>query len=234
MCGPLTPAARFSVMGTGTMTHDQSETVDELSLRAHRICIGALGLTLPVLVWLVNGLRPTPPLERWRPLSAISEYYYTGASGLFAGVLMALALFLLTYRAYKQTRVDAIVGSIGGCGALVVALFPCTPPNCALELPWWSPGIGNLHYAGATVMFSSFMVFSIWLFTKSAAPEWRQRPLSKRRRDVFSIACGVVIGVSMIVAWCMRHGSIFWPETSAIIAFALSWLVKAWGSAQPS
>jgi len=207
---------------------------DELSLRAHRIWIGVLGFSLPFVLPAVDALRPTPLLTPWRLLGAISEYYYTGASGVFAGVLVALGLFLITYRGYKDTRIDRGVGLAGGCAALVVAWFPCAPPSKELRLHWWSCGIGKLHYVAASALFFALMVFSIFLFTKSSIPQWRRRPREKKRRDIFSVGCGVVIGLSMLAALLIHPGPIFVPESTAIVAFASSWLVKACGSARGS
>jgi hypothetical protein len=85
---------------------------DDLSQRAHRRVIGVLGLVLPALLYLLAGMRPTDGLPRWDSLNSISAYYYTGAVGVFVGVLFALSLFLFTYRGYKGVKVDRIVGAM--------------------------------------------------------------------------------------------------------------------------
>jgi hypothetical protein len=47
---------------------------DDLSSHAHRQLIGSLGLSLPLLLWLIAAWRPTAPLPRWRPLDSVSDY----------------------------------------------------------------------------------------------------------------------------------------------------------------
>ncbi len=68
----------------------------DLSARAHRLLIGFLGLLLPVLLYVLAGLRSTTGLTSWRLLDSVSAYYYTGAIGVFIGVLQ--------YRKLGQTR----------------------------------------------------------------------------------------------------------------------------------
>jgi hypothetical protein len=82
----------------------------------HRQFIGYLGLALPVLLWLIAGLRPTVGLPRWELLSSISAYYYTGAVAALVGTLIALAVFLFTYRGYNnkyhlRDRLAAIIAA---------------------------------------------------------------------------------------------------------------------------
>ena len=94
---------------------------DQLSLQMHRRIIGTVGLMLPALVYLWAGVRPTAGLPRWKLLWSVSSYYYTGASGVFVGLLFALSLFLFSYRGYRGVWADRIVGCTGGLAALVVA-----------------------------------------------------------------------------------------------------------------
>ena len=68
---------------------------DDLSGRAHRQVIGYLGLALPILLVQAERLRPNAPADQWTG-DSISAYYWTGAVALFAGLLAALSLFLLT------------------------------------------------------------------------------------------------------------------------------------------
>lgn len=199
----------------------------DFSQRNHRRLIGALGLVLPVLLYLVAGLRPTAPLERWRLLESVSAYYYTGAVAIFIGVLFALSLFLFTYPGYKGVLADRVVGALGGIGALGVALFPTAAPGSLLEPPWWNGTLRVVHYLSATTLFISFILFAIWLFRKSELPPAR-RPPDKRRRDAVCLACGIVMIGAVLWAGSsyFTQAPIFVPESIAIIAFAISWLVK--------
>lgn len=199
-----------------------------LSQKAHRQLIGLLGLLLPVLLYLLAGLRPSAGVPPWHLLPSVSAYYYTGAVGVFVGVLFALALFLLTYPGYEGFVADRLVGSLGGAAALGVALFPTAAPVGLSEPSWWSPTLRVVHYVSAVLLFSAFILFAVWLFRKSDIPKRENRPLNKRRRDDACLACGIImIGCVLWAASAMfTKGPIFWPESIAIVAFAVSWLVK--------
>jgi hypothetical protein len=206
---------------------------DLLSLKAHRRIIGTLGLLLPVLVYLMAGVRPTTGLPPWKLLTSVSAYYYTGAVGVFVGVLFALSLFLFSYKGYKGAWADRIVGKVGAVAAAIVALFPTGAPNDRLVLAWWSEGTGVIHYLAAVVLFATFILFSLWLFRRSEKANPRDRAPDKRARDAAFLICGVVMIICVAWAGIAKSvgGAIFWPESFAIGAFALSWLVK--GEAPP-
>ena len=204
----------------------------DLSVRAHRQLIGYLGLLLPILLVLLAGLRPTAGLRAWKLLASVSAYYYTGAVGVFIGVLFALSLFLLSYRGYEGEWVDRLLGKIAGIAALGVPLFPTEPPLESLTPSWWIPAMLKLHLISATVLFVSFILFALWLFRKSRIARFRDRPKEKRTRDTICFFCGIAMILSMVWAGIssILRAPIFWPETIAIEAFAISWLTK--GEAQ--
>ena len=206
----------------------QGHVPRDLSQRAHRRLIGYLGLSLPALLYAVAGLRPTDALPRWQLLPSVSAYYYTGAVGIFVGVLFALSLFLLTYRGYKGVIADRLVGLLGGAAALGVALFPTAAPDGLSEPTWWTPALRIVHYVSAVLLFVSFILFSTWLFRKSNIPKRRDRPVEKRRRDAVCLLCGLVMIVCVLWAasTSVTNAPIFLPESVAIVAFAISWLVK--------
>lgn len=201
---------------------------DDKSSNAHRQLIGFLGLLMPFLFWLIAGLRPTEGLQLWRPLTSISAYYYTGAVSAFAGILVALALFLFTYKGYKYSRSDRIAAIIAGIAAVLVALFPTGAPRGVEALFWWTPSIGIIHYIGAVFLFGSFIFFSLVLFTKSKVERGNSLPWDKRLRNTIYILCGVAMIACMIWAGIasINKTSIFWPEALALEFFAISWLVK--------
>ncbi len=199
-----------------------------LSQRTHRRLIGALGFVLPIVLYVQSGVFPTAGLPRWSPLESISAYYYTAADGFFIGVIFALSLFLLSYRGYEGVRADGILGAIGGVAAMGVALFPTGAPEGLMAPTWWSSPMRVVHYVSAVVLFTVFILFSTWLFRKSAIPDKRARPLEKQRRDTICLICGVVMIAAILWAGTgiLTKGSIYWQETIAIMAFSISWLAK--------
>jgi len=200
----------------------------DLSVKAHRQLIGYLGLLLPIVLYLMAGLRSTAGLQPWKLLSSVSAYYYTGAVGVFVGVLFALSLFLFAYRGYENDQIDRIVGKIACVAAIGVPLFPTKPPLGSLGPSWWTPIMDKLHLVSAIVLFGSFILFALWLFRKSRIPRFRDRPQEKQARDTVCLLCGIamILGMIWAVTASFFGGSIFWPETIAIEAFAVSWLTK--------
>ena len=199
-----------------------------LSVRAHRQLIGYLGLLLPIVLYLMAGVRTTVGLQPWRLLSSVSAYYYTGAVSVFVGVLFALSLFLFAYRGYENEQIDRIIGKIAGVAALGVPLFPTKPPLESLGPSWWTPIMDTVHQVSAIILFGSFILFAVWLFRKSWIPRFRDRPREKQARDTVCLVCGIAMILGMIWALIASFlgGSIFWQETIAIEAFAVSWLAK--------
>ncbi len=201
---------------------------DDLSDNAHRQLIGYIGLVLPFLLILIAVLRDG--IERWRSLESISAYYYTGAVAAFVGMLVALALFLFTYRGYdnKYNRADRWAAKTAAVAALVIAFFPTKEPVGVSALSWWTPTTGVLHHLAAIVLFTMFAIFALWLFRLTADGE--QPMADKRRRNNLYLFCGIVIVVC--IGWAGFNGldgrPIFWPEAIALIAFAMSWLVKGY------
>jgi hypothetical protein len=213
---------------TGQSPRTTGARPKELSQQTHRRIIGVLGLLLPILLYLVAGLRPTAPLPRWTLLDSVSVYYYTGAVVILVGVLFALSLFLFSYPGYENMIADRVVGCVGGAAALGVALFPTEAPKDLSPPPWWSPPLRTVHYVSAVILFVSFILFAVWLFRKSKVPKGQKRPPEKQWRDRICLACGIVMIGSVLWAASslITHAPIFIPEAIAIIAFAISWLVK--------
>jgi len=200
---------------------------DDRAGNAHRQLIGYIGLVLPLVIIVLVLWRDGT--AAWRGLGSISAYYYTGANAAFVGMLVSLALFLFTYRGYEneQQWADRCAAVIAAVAALLVAFFPTKGPEGFPALTWWEPWVGVLHYVGAIALFAMFAVFALWLFRKTAPGETSVTPDKKRRNTIY-LACGLVILGSM--AWAGLAGyygkEIFWPESVALVAFSLSWLVK--------
>jgi hypothetical protein len=202
---------------------------DDRSNHLHRQLIGWFGLALPILLYAGAGTRPTPGLAPWGLLGSISAYYYTGAVVMFVGILVALALRLLTYGGYdnEHRRADRVAAVVAGVAAFLVAFFPTDVPPPVAQPPWWTPAMGYAHSGSAALLFAAFAYFSLVLFTRSDP----RTPLTagKRRRNLFFRISGAGIlacSVSALIAGGFLHRGIFWWESGALTCFALSWLVK--------
>ncbi|HYY60401.1 MAG TPA: hypothetical protein VE756_03330 [Burkholderiales bacterium] len=210
------------------MTDEQPNRArpDDLSDDAHRRLIGWIGLLLPALLVVIAIERDG--LARWRSLESISAYYYTGAVAAFVGMLVALALFLFTYRGFDNEyhKADRGVAITAGVAALAVAFFPTAAPADVPPLAWWTRTTGVIHHVAAIVLFAMFAVFALWLFRlrrdgKTETTGWRNKVY---------LACGAAIVAC--IAWAGYNGyaarEIFVPESIALVAFSFSWLVKGY------
>ena len=194
----------------------------------HRQLIGYIGLILPFL--LIAIVLTRDGVELWNELESISAYYYTGAVTAFAGMLVGLFLFLFTYRGYENDEhnwADRLAAKVAAIAALLVAYYPTRAPVEPLAVEWWKEWMGVVHHGAAIVLFTMFAIFSLWLFRLTGA----QPPTAdKLLRNRIYLVCGLVIVACIL--WAGFNGwrgvSIFWPEAIALIAFALSWLVKGY------
>lgn len=198
---------------------------DDRSTHLHRQLIGYLGALLPVLVWGVSALLPTPPQPRLRPWDSISAYYYSSAVPVFAGILASLSVFLFTYKGYDNDHQwkDRLAAGVAGGSALGVAFFPTPAPHEALARSWWSDWMGWAHYGSALALFVSFVFFCGWLF-----PMGGRSSGAGRRRNIIYRLCGVAIVLCLASIPVMKKlgKPIFYSEALALWAFALSWLTK--------
>lgn len=214
-------------MVTFTSAGRAAKRPDDLSNHRHRQLIGYIGLVLPILLIFIVLHRDR--LEVWRSLESVSAYYYTGAVAAFVGMLVALALFLFTYHGYdnKYHWADRLCAVGGALAALGIAFFPTAAPDGMTPLLWWKPWVGVVHHVSAIVLFGVFAVFSLWLFREKAKGE--EDPGKDTRNKIYALCGGVII---VCILWAgyqgLRGGSIFWPESVALIFFAISWLVKGY------
>jgi hypothetical protein len=227
-----------------TVTADPP-AIDEF-VRSHlllRRFVGVVGILLPfVLVFfhfgwgrLTGTLPPTTTL--WDSLqSSLSAYYYTSAGNIFVGALVAFGVFLVTYR---YGRWENRVSDGAGVCALLVGLCPTTPdaPTPAQH------AVGIVHLVAAILFFAGMAVFCLFLF-----PRDPDRPLAENTvppgRARFFRVCGVVVVVSIVwavvVFFALDEATqeatryLLWPESLAVITFALAWLVKGRELADPA
>jgi hypothetical protein len=121
-------------------------------------------------------------------------------------------------------RWDDWAGNAAGFFALGVAWFPTTqmgPSN-------W---IGKIHFTSAALLFITLTIFSLWLFTKKGSNPTSQ----KLKRNTIYRICGLImiaclIAIAIYMNFIQNDNSessfVFWAETTALVAFGISWLTK--------
>ncbi len=201
-----------------------------------RRTIGILGISLPLIVAVgAITLGNCTSIQR-----SISMYYNTVMRNVFVAVLAATALFMFAYRGYDYR--DRIAGIAAGVFALGIAFFPpgkemiinCNYDIPQLQRPDW---IRTIHLISASLYFITLSVISFFLFTRTDTKHFALTPEKKTRNFIYRI-CGIVIFVSLlsIVIYMYfidpknpqfdTYHPIFWLESLALLAFAVSWLIK--------
>jgi hypothetical protein len=70
---------------------------------------------------------------------------------------------------------------------------------------------------------------SFFVFTRSKSSPAELRGTRKAKRNQICRACGIIIGVDLVLAAALSKTSVhmlFWWESIAVLAFSFSWLVK--------
>jgi hypothetical protein len=114
---------------------------------------------------------------------------------------------------------------IAGICAFGVALCPTDRGNTTI--------VGGAHYAFAGTLFAILAWFSLVQFTKSSHPKLS---VNKRKRNGIYRICGwVIVGALCLIlagkatGLSVRWGNmdpVYWLETSALVAFGVSWMIK--------
>jgi hypothetical protein len=209
------------IMSTSHYNPSDNIIIAHLTLRKS---IGVIGLTLPFILVLGKILLESPGIQ-----PSISGYYYTIMRNIFVGSLCAIGMCLMTYRGYDTE--DNITGNFACAFAIGVAIFPTAPDGNISAL---SDRIGQIHLTCATLLFSTFAYFCLKLFRKTDRAQKMTRE-KKRRNTIYTVCGRTIISCMGLITlynlllkstWVQHCDPVFWLESIAIVAFAISWLVK--------
>jgi hypothetical protein len=196
-----------------------------------RAFVGALGIALPFLLVLGDGLvLDGDPFPR----TSLSSYYYSGVRELFVGTLSATGVFLFTYKVADRT-LDNTLSVLAGIAVAVVALLPTGLPSGAEETPLQEllgeSVVETIHYvaAGAFILALAVICFFFGVREGARPPrDGRRSPAFWRR---YHWTCAAAIGVAL--AWIGvtelfggPPNSLLYGEAVAAWAFGASWLAK--------
>jgi hypothetical protein len=191
-----------------------------------RRAIGAMGITLPLVVTMIPPLVWTfcPQAEFPSMKASISEYYDSPSRNVFVGVLFALGSFLGSYRGHADGQLKLfgrdVLGDNGlanisaGC-AFATALFPVTSDHAWVRF---------VHVAAAGGLFSAFAVLSAFQFTRGNSPHNRLYRLCGGL-VAFLLVCVIVYKLAP-GAQRVLPGMVFYLEAAMLITFGVAWVVK--------
>ena len=199
---------------------------DVIAYKQLRTAIGLLAFFLPYLL-ILGGIL----VCQESPRPSISDYYYSCVRNIFVGMLCAIGVFMFSYRGYLAR--EYWLSRLASFTVIVVALCPTTPghPTSAQKF------VGAIHLLCAAVFFLILAYMSFFLFTRHG----RRMTPQKRLRNLIYKVCGLIIFSSVLVIGGVKaavgldhtfHAParyMLFFETVAILAFAISWMVKADG-----
>jgi hypothetical protein len=213
--------------------------VDGTFLRSYlllRLLIGALGIALPTVLLVGDWLLLSEPFPVRDSLSA---YYHSGMRDVFVGVLVAIGVFLVTYKVFERD-LDNTLSTIAGLAVVVVALFPTTLPDdhdpsvlTPLQDRLGESLTGWIHYGAAALFIGSLAVISFFFGVREGQrpPAPRQRLLPGSWRAIHWAMAGVIAAAIVFMAACRLSGAfgdwyLLAGEIIAVVAFGASWLAK--------
>lgn len=231
-------------------TMKPDDTPHVMSYLSVRRMLGLLGLSLPISLYVYarvfgRGMQPS-----------ISEFYHTEMGDILVGILVAIGVFLFSYKGYSHKSgelfSDRNVSRTAGVGILIVALFPAAPassPICSLGQETstavtlisgftghWC-GFEEIHFLGAILFFVCMAVFCFFQFPKGYKKENGKINWKIAENRVYA-ASGIVIVLSIIALLVyflagsdmqislQKRNYVFWLESIGVIAFAVAWLAK--------
>lgn len=199
-----------------------------------RIVVGALGIALPFLLVLVDGIwLDGDPFPR----TSLSSYYYSGVRELFVGALSAIGIFLVTYKV-AESSLDNTLSLLAGAAVVVVALFPTARSEDAVALTPMQDRLGEsvvetIHFVAAAVFIGSLAVISYFFGKREGArPPLEGKRRSRRFWRLYHWACaGAIVLALLFIAVTELSGSgprnsLLYGEAVAVLAFGASWLWK--------
>jgi hypothetical protein len=199
-----------------------------------RVVVGALGVALPFMLVLCDGLWfDGDPFPR----TSLSAYYYSGVRELFVGTLSATGIFLITYKVAERS-LDNTLSLLAGLAVVVVALFPTGLPERVLELTPLQDRLGEsaverIHFIAAAAFIVSLAVISYYFGKREGArPRQEGKRRSRRFWRLYHWVCAGAIGAALLwIALTQLSGwgpseSLLYGEAVSAWAFGASWLWK--------
>lgn len=192
-----------------------------------RQMIGFIGLLMPFFVrigaWFFEGIAST---------GSISAYYYTDMRDVFVSTLVMVGILMTCSRTPKL--IDNLISIVAGLAAAGIGLFPMTPDFAktvlnrfpAMSEPdkcYVTHGILGYHVTFVVIFFA--LIFVMVTFRFPAFTPTDPGKEMQWRNTIYRI-CGTLMALAFVAILILRAKSIFWPETVAVVAFGVAWLVK--------
>jgi hypothetical protein len=207
------------------------------SYRRLRRMIGLLGAALPIVLVLLSWF----PYFKTSVQPSISHYYYTHLREIFTGVLCGVGLFLICYKGRSNPVIwknDNFLTNLAGVMAFGVAFVPTTletkVKDCSEKIysiiPACEEWLGWLHYTCAGLLFVSFSILAINVFTLGQRKD-EGTPNSWMNENNIYRFCGysILVFIAMVpIAYRLNlftYSTLVF-EALSLFAFGTAWLIK--------
>jgi hypothetical protein len=248
------PPARPSIDELATPPAPLTPTEEAVNLRSRilylrsyllmRAIIGVTGITLPIVLIVGDNLL-SEPAPGWAVRGSLSGYYYSGLRDAFVGALVAIGVFLFTYKVFERS-LNNVLSLVAGVAAIAVAFLPTSRPDGgpdALQVPltplqarFGESAVAHVHYTAAAVFILSLAIISFFF----GLQEGRRGPQRVGRRamlppgfwrwfhwvNALLILAAVAFMVVSRTQQMWTSYSLLIGQVVAIVAFGLSWLAK--------
>lgn len=250
----IRPPARPSLAELATTATPVSPAEEAVNLKSRilylrsyllmRTIIGFMGITLPILLILGDSLLSDngPGLS---VRGSLSGYYYSGVRDFFVGSVVAIGVFLITYKVFERS-LNNVLSIVAGLAAIALAFFPTSRPDGgpdALQIPLTpiqvrlgEATVAHVHYTTAAIFIVSLAIISFFF----GLQEGRRGPQRVGRRSMLPPsfwrwfhwvnALVILAAVGFMVLARTQHMlsaySLLIGQIVAIVAFGLSWLAK--------
>lgn len=210
------------------------EQVNNHYLKLRRF-LGIMGYALPLILTVGSYVQ----CSCGHIQNSISAYYYTPFVSVFCGLLVAIGVFLITYKGHET--IDNVLTNMAGVLSVSIAVFPMrftdAADACNNLRETVSCVIGNIHILSAGTFFLITATISCFVFTRTRKTK-QQPPTTPQKiaRNIIYIICGIVIYLCMAVLAanelkCINlqqysPAYLFYFEGVMLFFFATSWLVK--------
>ena len=210
----------------------------QLLISYHKLqqTVGWIAFLMPIAVRLIAYLS-----QGIFTTNSISAYYYTNTRDVFVGALVAGGIVLAFFR--SEHRRDCWLAVAAGLAAIGIGLFPMdiaagilhssstvTTESEAKLLEALRTGVHGpigYHFLFVTLFFLTTFYLVAFRFRANTPEAPTDR---KKQRNQVYVVCGGLMGLAFVwigALWLVnRQGSIFWPETLAVMSFSCAWLVK--------
>ncbi len=197
-----------------------------------RVAVGALGVALPFVLVLCDGLWFH---EDPFPRNSLSAYYYSGMRDALVGTICAIGVFLWAYKVSERSFENTL-SVVAGVSAVGIALFPPSLPETGKLSPiqerLGETVCAQAHFLAAAAFLVALAVLCVFFGVREGRRKSQPGKRPPRFWRIFHWTCAALIAaalLSMGLTQLFDRGprtTLLYGEGLALVAFGASWFWK--------